>query len=123
VGALARNVGATLGAIAVLVVVLGNAVTVGEMMPENARILFDPGTSEYISPPCLESGLVMPDQAGRLIPMRVNGLRGRGAKPNTRCRDVDGFVGAEISLIRSQLERIGFPKHTSRWDEHGDWRW
>jgi hypothetical protein len=106
-------------AVVVVVVGLGMALSVQEIMPPNAVILVDDRVGIYYP--------LFPETIARLgLHLRRTTIQQADTlkyRPDPKSRDAGAFVGSEYSLLRLWLTKIGVTKPESRWAPDGSWRW
>ena len=103
--------------VAGLLLFLGFGMSSHTSAPKNAVVLVSEVTKEYHAPPCVAD-------LGTFQRMTIGDARALRYKPNSECRDADGFVQETRSASGSMLEWIGIlGPLPSRWNEDGSWNW
>ena len=104
-------------------VVLGGC-SVGYSMPDNAQLLVNPQTGEYVSPPCV----AREPARYRSFTLRttLGGVRaardaGQRMMPEPHCRDMIFGSGTMASGGFTESGRLR--SNPSRWAPDGSWKW
>jgi hypothetical protein len=98
-------------------------------MPENAELLLNPQTGEYISPPCYDRD---PQRFAAFTVHFRNNQRSdvrrqfslQQLRGNARCRDMMfGAIRTPWSASGGFTETIQWFQKSSRWNADGSWNW
>jgi hypothetical protein len=115
-------------AVPVFLLIFGFGIGSSTHMPKHALLLVNDETKEYFAPPCLmEFGyndVKTIYQFGRQKNFRVVSAKevGMPYRPNSECRESNGYFQDGRSVSGMLLEKIGLlPKENSRWNPDGTW--
>ncbi|MBN8577401.1 MAG: hypothetical protein J0L66_10695 [Cytophagales bacterium] len=108
---------------------IGFGIGTTSFCPDNTLLLVNEDKKEYYAPPCIMTEGFDDADKIKMFAMLTNlkvltdkELKGKALKPNTDCRDKEGFIEDGRSLSGGLLEKIGLlPKFQSRWNDDGTW--
>ena len=106
-----------------LLLFFGLAVTVVEPFPSNANVVTADG--HYFPPiatPLIRRGFHNEPLVGLDIMTRAE-AEARGLTRDPACAENGDFTGAQMTLLRYWLQRIGLARNINRWNDDGTWRW
>jgi len=114
-----KNLCIYIGVIIVFLFGLGFSIgsEIGE--PDYATLYINPESKTYYSPPCLSVV-----EQNNLIKITSKELSYPEYKPDSKCRDNNGFNADGRSLTGQLLEKFGIiGPLPSRWNPDGSWNW
>jgi hypothetical protein len=127
-----------IGIVVLLVLIIGFASNFRliEVLPDNALVIASDidGEKVYhspavISPECLKTKELSEDvikayaEKGLTTVVSAKQAKEEGYKACNLCRNKNGFVGTDVSIVKDKFYKLIGREQTGRWDKEGNWNW
>lgn len=117
--AVSRATVVSVGATAVVLVLIASLIGTGERLPANALVVAVPSSRVYLAPAC-----ALGVSPGTQVIISRTAAEARGLTPDAACTRNGAFIGREDTRWMQLLSWLHLtPRRQSRWRPDGSWRW